>query len=194
VEDRKIQIRMGSHLLSLDGKHRVTIPAMFQRLLKQQDIRRLFVTYGITISNDYRYLDIYPDLAWADHVQKLMKEIPDHELPYWMRYYIEPASPIAPDQQGRLVVHPHFRNYLGLKAREDGDEAAAADTENQLYIVAASDHFRLYRWKDYMQAMEHERAAVPMAETDHQLRAEYDRTQIVDSIRELNRTLREDEE
>ena len=186
---------LGSQLLSLDSKNRFTLPVMFQRQLKQLGSERFYVTYGQSAARDYRYLEIWPDVCWENRVEELMDMVSDEELDYWLEYYIEPASAIGVDKQWRMVLLPHLRGYLGAAKTENNGTATPEETDDAIYMIGSQTHLRLYRWKEYITAMERQRRTVPAAETNRRIKAQrQDRAQLVEGIRRMNRELADKED
>lgn len=186
---------LGSQLLSLDSKNRFTLPVMFQRQLEQLGSKRFYVTYGQSSARDYRYLEIWPDVCWENRVEELMDMVSDEELDYWLEYYIEPASAIGVDKQWRMVLLPHLRGYLGALKNDNNGDATPEETDDAIYMIGSQTHLRLYRWKEYMTAMERQRRTVPAAETNRRIKAQrQDRAQLVEGIRRMNRELADKED
>ena len=191
MENQNSSMRLlGSQLLSLDSKNRFTLPVMFQRQLDRLGGKHFYVTYGQSAARDYRYLEIWPADCWGDRVAQLMDVVADEELDYWLEYYIEPASNIGVDKQWRMVLLPHLREYLGIQKTDNSGDEGANETDDAVYMIGSQDHLRLYRWKEYMTAMERQRRTVPAAETNRRIKAQrQDRKQLVEGIRRMNREI-----
>jgi len=168
---------MGGQFLSLDAKGRFTWPAVYQRQFDVLGVKWFKLTFGPSKA-DERYLEVWPDIFWKQHVKELMENLPDSQLPYYMTYYIEPAIKTGADKQGRMIMPSVLRDYMQLDARSGDDEAA----EGSMFMVATLTHFRLYRWDYFTRSMGAKASNMLTEEEKAGSDGLYDRTAIIKSV------------
>ncbi len=95
---------------NIDGKGRVSIPARFREVLKQQ--------YGsdqliMTIFDNC--LVVYPFAEWQTFEEKI-KEFSQlkKETKYFLRYFYSSAIDCSIDDHGRILIPPQFREHANL--------------------------------------------------------------------------------
>jgi MraZ protein len=97
---------LGEFVHTIDEKGRLTIPARFRADLASG----LVVTRGID-----RCLAIYPMEEW-NRLAKRVSDLPvtDRRARAFRRLVFANASDAIPDKQGRVLIPPRLREYVGL--------------------------------------------------------------------------------
>jgi MraZ protein len=104
----------GSFEHTVDEKGRVSIPALFRKILLGMQDDRLIVTKFIF--NSFRCLDIYPYAVWERFEQDLMKKPRfDENFLKLETFYLSNAQECLVDKQGRILLPPLLREYAGLQ-------------------------------------------------------------------------------
>lgn len=134
----------GESLNKVDGKGRVSIPALFRRVLETCDPdytdglqAQVVIVYGL---DNQKYLECYTMEAAAE-VDAKIAALPRGSKP---RRLLETifhgrSHPTSVDETGRLVLPQKLRDKIGL--------------EGEAYFVAASDTFQIWRPETYDEVM-----------------------------------------
>ena len=104
----------GSHLLSMDTKGRLSVPARFRERLMEKCGGRMTVT----ISLDQRCLSVYPAPDWdalVDEVRRLPALIPEAQK--IRRLLVGNGTDCDMDSHGRILIPPGLREWAGLDKR-----------------------------------------------------------------------------
>ena len=104
----------GSHLLSMDTKGRLSVPARFRERLKERCGGRMTAT----ISLDQRCLSVYPAPDWdalVDEVRNLPALVPGAQK--IRRLLVGNGTDCDMDSNGRILIPPGLREWAGLDKR-----------------------------------------------------------------------------
>ncbi|HET91881.1 MAG TPA: transcriptional regulator MraZ [Chloroflexi bacterium] len=97
---------LGEFVHTIDEAGRLTIPAKFREELAEG----LVITRGLD-----RCLAIYPMDEWEQLAERVSGlPITDRYARAFRRLVFANASHAAPDRQGRMVIPPRLREYIGL--------------------------------------------------------------------------------
>lgn len=125
----------GRYEHTIDSKGRLSIPSKFREVLLGKGDERLVITNFVIDS--MRCLDVYPLDEWL-HFEEEVKKKPkfDRRMMMFQNYYLGGASECEVDKQGRILIPPLLRQYVGLK--------------RDVVLVAALEKFRVWdkeTWK-----------------------------------------------
>jgi MraZ protein len=130
----------GEGLYKVDGKGRVSIPALFRRVLEAADpdwepgkTPNLVIVYG---PRDWSRLDCYTMEAIADvdaRIDRLPRGSKNRKL--LERIYNGMSLPTNVDETGRLVLPARLRQKIGL--------------ESEAYFIATGDTFQIWHPETY---------------------------------------------
>lgn len=127
---------------SINGKGRVSIPAVFRDALGAQDADRVIVTTNVVA----RSLVVYPLSTWAEFEQRL-RQAPqfDEKVQRFRRIYVAGAMECAIDKLGRIVLPARLREQAGIEA----EVVFAGDIEK--FQIWARSEWELVRQADLEQ-------------------------------------------
>ena len=125
----------GRYEHTIDSKGRLSIPSRFREVILGKGDERLVITNFVIDS--MRCLDVYPLDEWL-HFEEEIKKKPkfDRRMMMFQNYYLAGACECVVDNQGRVLVPPLLRQYVGLK--------------RDVVLVAALEKFRVWdkeTWK-----------------------------------------------
>jgi len=109
-EVRMTTLRGRAHI-KIDPKGRISLPTQFRSALKRSP--KLFITNNTF--KGARFLDIYSSREWSV-LENRVAQWPQlkAEVIDFQRYYLSSAEDINLDNQGRIQIPQHFRDYAGL--------------------------------------------------------------------------------
>ncbi|MBF0317551.1 MAG: division/cell wall cluster transcriptional repressor MraZ [Nitrospirae bacterium] len=125
----------GRHILKVDDKGRIVIPAQFRDVIRGNYGRKIFITCAV---ND-ECLQVFPDKEWEVLMTKVAA-LPrsSDAVKYFMRKVVGSACESEFDRHGRVVIPPILRDEVGM----------AADSE--VVLTGLSDRIEVWerqRWE-----------------------------------------------
>jgi len=115
----------GQHRHTIASKGRVTIPAKFRDVLRENYIDKFFVTIGLD-----HCLWIFPPREWNQLVVKLREQSLVREgARHFVRLVLANASEVECDKQGRIMLPPNLLAYAGIRK-----DVVVAGLSNRLEI------------------------------------------------------------
>ena len=136
---------ISSHVVSVDAKGRVGIPARFREFLN--------ATYGdqlILLDKD-GCVFAYPLEEWKRRFSERFRELPTHreDVRRYLRQMYGRANPCEIDRQGRILLPARLRESAGI--------------EKEAVIVGLENKFEIWGRERWEQVMEQE---IPAADLD----------------------------
>ncbi|MBF0607086.1 MAG: division/cell wall cluster transcriptional repressor MraZ [Candidatus Magnetobacterium sp. LHC-1] len=125
----------GRHILKVDDKGRLVIPAQFRDVIKDNYGRRIFITCTV---ND-ECLQVFPDKEWEALMNKVAA-LPrsSDAVKYFMRKVVGSACESEFDRHGRVVIPPILREEVGIM------------TDTEVVLTGVSDRLEVWqrqRWE-----------------------------------------------
>ena len=106
----------GTFFHTIDDKGRVAIPRGFRDLIVPTESGevKLVITRGISDKRTRIFLDIYSVPEWDDLIDRVRRLPQFRESTRAFREaYIRPCHRVTLDGQGRLLLPPNLREYIG---------------------------------------------------------------------------------
>lgn len=101
----------GSHEFVMDEKGRVTIPSLFERHFKTEDMSTLVMTRGLNSC-----VFCYPLTSWGHYMDKMKRmDVPTHDRLKAMRIILAWASNCKIDKLRRVKIPPRLAEFAKLK-------------------------------------------------------------------------------
>lgn len=116
---------IGEYMQNVDVKGRVNIPAKFRA-----DLGQTFV-----IAKGIDCIAVYPSDEWKKFLEKTSRE--NIKM---LRFFAAGSSECELDTQGRVVIPPNLREYLGL--------------QKEIAVIGAFTYMEIWnrdKWKEYFQ-------------------------------------------
>ena len=127
---------ISSHVVSIDAKGRVSIPARFREYLS--------ATYGdrIILLDMDGCIFAYPQEEWQRRFSERFRELPTHRdtVRRYLRQMYGKAVPVEIDKQGRILLPARLREAAGIEK-----EAVIVGLENKFEVWGRE------RWEQMMQ-------------------------------------------
>jgi MraZ protein len=115
----------GQHRHTIDSKGRVTIPARFRDVLRENYVDKFFVTIGLD-----HCLWVFTPREWNQLVAKLREQsIVREGARHFVRLVLANASEVECDKQGRIMIPPNLLRYAGIQK-----DVVVAGLSNRLEI------------------------------------------------------------
>jgi len=102
---------MGEFSNNMDGKGRVSIPAVFRDVLKTCHAEGQLI---ITRTPHYHCLAAYPKREWNRLQKRISSTPPSEALRAYKHIVYSSAQEFLPDRQGRVLLSPALRDYASL--------------------------------------------------------------------------------
>jgi len=127
---------LGEYEATLDTKGRFLLPVGFKKQLPDTENLRFVINRGFG-SN----LSLYPMANWDelfDEFSKLNQF--DSKVRAFLDQFLNGATPIEPDNAGRLLIPPNLKNHIGV--------------EKDIVLVAKINRIEIWDSKKYKQLFE----------------------------------------
>lgn len=106
----------GNHEHRIDAKGRVSLPAQFREVLKENEGQSPSLVLTNFITEGARCLDGFTPNSWAEFELLLRSRSRfDPQLRKLETYYISRAAECSVDHSGRILIPSYLRRYAGLE-------------------------------------------------------------------------------
>ena len=98
----------------LDAKGRVFVPAVFRKVLSEEERERVVVR----METDEKYLVVYPESVWNRQVMELQSKLNewDSDDQMLLMQFVGDAEVLEFDAQGRVLLPKRLQMRLGLNS------------------------------------------------------------------------------
>ncbi len=123
----------GTHELTIDAKHRLSIPFAIRRKVdEERDGQSFYVVPG----RQRRTLALYPE----KHYERMRADLPEDEslsdeAYKWRQFEFSQSALLRPDDQGRVLIPERLLKH--------------AEIEKEVALLAIRDHLELWRRDDF---------------------------------------------